>query len=149
MDNPAPARLWDTASGEPRAMAVPFRVSRDAAAFHPSGRFLALGSYDEHARLWSAAVHKPLGPPVLQPGRVRWVAFDPAGRLLVTAGADRAVRIWNVPETVTGPPGQVRTLVEVLTGMELDEASGTRALAAAELQERRDRLGAGTAAWPP
>src|SRR5690242_11994924 len=48
-------RLWDVASGRPRAMLKGHADYVGAAAFHPSGKLLATGSYDQTARLWNVA----------------------------------------------------------------------------------------------
>jgi WD40 repeat protein len=150
---PSPARLWDTATGTALAAPTRFRVCRHAAAYHPSGRFLALGGFDEPGRLWSP-LGKPIGPPLPHAFPVSQVAFDPTGRWLATAGTDTVardstVRLHAIPAPVAGSPADVKLLVEVLTGRELDEAGGVRELAPPEMEARRLRLGKGTAAWPP
>jgi WD40 repeat protein len=144
--SPSPPRLWDSVTGKPRGVSVAVRTN--AAAFHPSGRFVALDGYDEHARLWSLEIGKPIGPPLPHP-RSEGVAFHPSGRLLATWGSpDRTARLWKVQGPVTGSPAEVKQRVEALTGQELDEAGNPRDLSASELAARRRRLMDGATAWP-
>jgi WD40 repeat protein/serine/threonine protein kinase len=137
---PISARFWDMETGKPLGGQLTFGVSPGAAAFHPSGRFLALGLSEGHARLWSVAVGKPLGPPVRHPGQVHQVAFSADGRLLATAGKDHVVRLWKVHEPLRGSPEQVRLQIEALCGQALDEAGGTQNLSEKEQAQRRQRL---------
>jgi WD40 repeat protein len=135
-----PGRLWDATTGA--SVELPF-PPHDAVAFHPSGRFVALGSgVAPHAHLWSV-VGKPIGPPIPHPGPILGVKFNPAGRMLATAGTDHLCRLWKVPDPVAGTPAEVRDLVEVLTSQELDEAGGPRDLKPVQVEERRQRLGDG------
>jgi WD40 repeat protein len=139
---PISARFWDMETGKPLGGQLTFGVTSGghAAAFHPTGRFLALGLSEGHARLWSVAVGKPLGPPVRHPGQVVQVGFSVDGRLLATAGRDRAVRLWKVHEPLRGSPEQVRLQIEALCGQALDEAGGIQGLSEKELAQRRQRL---------
>jgi WD40 repeat protein len=137
---PITARYWDMETGKPLGGQLTFGVNPAAGAFHPSGRFLALGLSEGHARLWSVAVGKPLGPPVRHPGPVHQVTFSADGRLLATAGTDQVVRLWQVHEPLRGSPEQVRLQIEVLCGLALDEAGGTQNLPEKELTQRRQRL---------
>jgi WD40 repeat protein len=144
--SPSPPRLWDSLTGKPRGVSVAIRTS--AAAFHPSGRFVALDGYDEHARLWSLDVGKPIGPPLPHP-RSEGVAFHPSGRLLATwASPDRTARLWKVADPVTGSPAEVKRRVEALTGQELDEAGVAQELNRDELEKRRQQV-EGLAPWSP
>jgi WD40 repeat protein len=134
------ARLWDGSTNRPLGPEAAFRVS-GGAAFHPSGRFLALGGAEADARLWSPAVNKPIGPPLPHPGPVG-VAFSPDGALLVThSPQDQMIRLWKIPEPLAGAPRQVRLRIEALTGQELDEAGGVRDLAPPEREDRRRLAG--------
>jgi serine/threonine protein kinase/WD40 repeat protein len=142
-------RLWDADTGQVVGPAPPLAEVLNVVDFHPSGRFLALGGFAEHARLWSLA-GKRVGPALPHPGVVQDVRFTSDGRRLATSGqTDQTVRLWRVPAPVEGRPGQVRLLVELLTGQELDEGGGTHDLSAAELDQRRQTLDAESAGWPP
>src|SRR5262249_54097416 len=135
---PGETRLWDTQTGEPLGAPVPFPVA--GADFHPSGRYLALGSGDGGAHLWNGVVNKPIGPPIPHPGRVGRVVFPPGGGMLATVGFDGMTRLWKVQTPVAGTPAQVKRMVEVLTASAMDEAGGMRPLQAPEVAERRQQL---------
>ena len=138
--SPLPLRLWNGRTGKPIGTHAPMKVSLGAAAFHPSGQFLALGCYEEHARLWSGTTNKLIGPPVLHPGPVTQVAFTPDGSVLATVGKDHTVRLWKVPEPMKGNPEQIRLRMQVLTQQELDEAGGVRKLTWREVDAHRKQM---------
>jgi WD40 repeat protein len=77
-------------------------------------------------------------------GGVNAVAFSPDGQIVVTASGDTA-RFWNVPPPAADEADpkrpHLRLSIEVRTGSELDENSGTiKWLTQAEWLKRQARL---------
>jgi hypothetical protein len=133
------ARLWDAATGKPQGVPLVHRHPVTAAAFHPNGKMLAAGGKQE-AGLWDVATCKPIGPPLHHPASLLAVTFAADGRRLLTGCGDGLARVWDVPAPVGGDSRHIRVWVEVLTGLELDEAKAPRALPPAELERRREYL---------
>jgi WD40 repeat protein len=98
--NDCKARLWDTATGQPRGEPLPHAAHVWAAAFAPDGKTFLTGSGNENggeARLWETATGRPLGPPLLHPAQVNQVAFDPAGQTFLTVCLKEA-RMWKAAD---------------------------------------------------
>ncbi len=97
---PAEAIIWDAATGEQVAPALP-HGSVTAASFSPDGSRVLTASLDGTARLWDATTGQPVAPPLKHNRDVYHAAFSPDGRKVVTASMDQTVRIWDA---VTGSP---------------------------------------------
>jgi WD40 repeat protein/tRNA A-37 threonylcarbamoyl transferase component Bud32 len=98
------ARLWDAATGRPKAEPFRHEAQVNAAAFDPGGGTVATGSDDRTARLWDAATGRPRGQPLRHHEPVDFVAFSPDGRTLVTA-AGGTVHVWDAAlGRPIGPP---------------------------------------------
>lgn len=65
-------------------------------AFHPNGRMLITGSWDESLRLWDTASGAALGSLTGPTGRVYALALSPDGLQLAAAGDSGRVVIWDV-----------------------------------------------------
>ncbi|HWU89709.1 MAG TPA: WD40 repeat domain-containing protein, partial [Kofleriaceae bacterium] len=89
------ARIWDAATGEPRAtLHHTDRVI--TVAFSADSRFVASGGGDSTVRVWDV----PTGREVtaLPVGEAtRWVAFGPDPSVLLTASIRGAVKLWRLP----------------------------------------------------
>jgi WD40 repeat protein len=96
-------RIWDVDSGEP-TLIVPGAAedcSVEALAFHPQGRYLAVGGIDYLATggndgrvsIWDVRDRHPYRHFA---GGALAVAFHPSGERLATAGLNQVVRIWDV-----------------------------------------------------
>jgi WD40 repeat protein len=70
-----------------------------AVAFSPDGTTLAIGGYDNVAKLLDTATGKVLKTFAGHKNYVRAVAFAPDGKTLATAGWDQTVKLWNVADT--------------------------------------------------
>ncbi|MDX3539728.1 hypothetical protein PV721_36490 [Streptomyces sp. MB09-01] len=100
------ARLWDTATGTPRATLRGHPDEVASVAFSPDGRTLATASADG-ARLWDTATGKARATLHASTGGVFSLAFSPDSSTLATAGGDGITQLWNtasraVRTTLTG-----------------------------------------------
>jgi WD40 repeat protein len=145
--NNGEVRVWDARTGKPLGAALPAPGGAEG-AFHPSGRCLVVGNEEGGAQLWSPRISRCIGPPILHPGVVLKVAIHPTGKFLATGGEDSTVRLWKLPSPVAGTAREVRLLVEVLTGEELDETGGLRLLSAEERETRTKVLAETATDWP-
>ena len=91
---PPVARLWDTRTGEEKAVLRGHTGGVGCVAFSPNSLFVATASDDGTARVWGTngeelrRFHGHRGP-------VLAVAWSADGRRLVTGGADTTVRVWD------------------------------------------------------
>jgi WD40 repeat protein len=132
------ASLRVTATGEP--VGAPLGYSFREAVFSPDEKLFVTLSYDGTARLWEAATGKPLGMPYPHRDRILSVAFSPDGRTVATGSTDNTARLWQVPNPVEGSVERLERWVQVMTGMELDDAGGVRLSDGRTWRERRRRL---------
>jgi RNA polymerase sigma factor (sigma-70 family) len=97
-------RLWDAATGRPRAILRGERhMTITALAFAPDGRTLAAGGFDrDHPLkqpgsvvLWDVARRTPLHT-FVAPDDVRAVALSPDGRTVAVGGNFDRVGLWDV-----------------------------------------------------
>jgi WD40 repeat protein len=77
-------RLWNAATGAPRAAPLPTSGCVLALAFSPNGAHLATGCLDGTVRAWEVATGTARWPALQLRGPVRSVAFTPDGSVLVT-----------------------------------------------------------------
>jgi hypothetical protein len=91
----ATVRVWDPESGQCVRRFKGQRGNVRAVAFHPSGRFLAVGCPDETVRFWEVASGRELAQFAWDAGRAASLAFSPDG-LTVAAQTDRAIVVWDV-----------------------------------------------------
>jgi WD40 repeat protein len=93
-------RLWDAATGKPRATLEGHDCPVFAVAFHPDGKVLVSGG-GEHGKpgevkVWAATGGKEKYSLGGHQERVKCVAFSADGRRMATASFDRTVRLWHV-----------------------------------------------------
>lgn len=132
-------QIWDIATGQRRD--PPLFHSEGGilrVAFSCDGQSVLTGDKALVARLWDIATGKSLGP---TPGRSGMgpLAFSHDGRRLAVGGRHGEVALWETPRPLQGNPAQIRSWVEALTGMELDEHGSVRTLSAQDREERRRR----------
>jgi WD40 repeat protein len=133
-------RFWDVATGRPVGPRLTHRGTVTAVAFSRDGKTVLTGSLDKTARLWDAATGQPLGPPLMHQGPVHDLAFSPDGKTILTGSADKTARLWHVAAELPDEPDRVAVWVEVLTGLEIDEAGSARVLDNAAWLQRREQL---------
>jgi WD40 repeat protein/serine/threonine protein kinase len=88
------ARLWDTATGRPRAGPLRHQGPVTAGAFSRHGRTVLTGSHDKTARLWDAASGNAIAT-LRHDGPVQAVTFGPDGKLALTGSDDNTARLWD------------------------------------------------------
>jgi WD40 repeat protein len=142
------ARFWDAQSGRPVLTALPHQGDVGAVAFSRDGQMVATAAARQadgrgEVWLWDVATGRPLGPPLDHPKAASSVAFAPDGLTLLTGCVDGVARLWPLPAPVSETPERGKLRLQVLTGLELDENGGVRALDAAAWRQRRDRLASG------
>jgi len=98
--------LWDYDS-RTKISTLPDDTTRvQTVAFHPSGKFLAVG-WDDATIVFLDVQGQILGRPFIAHGRsaVTSIAFNPDGRYLLSGGLDRTVALWNLsaPTSVLAP----------------------------------------------
>jgi len=94
------ARIWDAATGKPRAVPLEHRAPVSSAAFSLDGTRVVTTSEDHTARIWDAVTGR-LHAALEHRGAVWRAAFSPDGTRVVTASEDHTARIWD---TATGKP---------------------------------------------
>lgn len=87
------------------------------AAFDPSGRRLATGSWSDgdNVRVWDVATGRSLQVMAGHEGEVRGIAWSADGKLLASGSRDHDARIWDVEtgaqlHALTGQEGQVTSV---------------------------------------
>ena len=100
-------RIWDTATGQQRAVLTGHTGEVEAVAIAPDGSWLATGGWDKTVRIWDMPTGQQRAVLTGHTRRVGAVAIAPDGSWLATGGWDKTVRIWDMPT------GQQRA---VLTG---------------------------------
>jgi WD40 repeat protein/serine/threonine protein kinase len=134
------ARLWETRTGKPTGRIFPHQLLVRPVAFSPDGKTVLTGGGDNTARLWDVATGRPIGAALQHDHWVSAGAFSPDGRFILTGSRDTTARLWPSPGFVEGPAERIGLWVEVVTGMELDDAGTVRVLDAEAWRKRRLRL---------
>ncbi|MGF0176315.1 trypsin-like peptidase domain-containing protein [Streptomyces sp. Marseille-Q5077] len=88
-------RLWDTATGSPRALVTGHANTVLGLTFSRDSRTLATAGRDRTVRLWDASAGKDRATLTGHTNFIWSVAFSPDGRTLATASADKSVRLWD------------------------------------------------------
>ena len=88
-------RLWNTATGAPRATLEGHSNEVSAVAFSPDSKLIASASGDTTVRLWDSATRAARAT---RGGHSQWVsavAFSPDGKLIASASEDMTIRLWD------------------------------------------------------
>ncbi|MFD5337581.1 WD40 repeat domain-containing serine/threonine protein kinase [Streptomyces hawaiiensis] len=94
-DDAGNVRLWDTASGRPRALKG-HRAAVHAVCLSPDGRLALTGGYDGDVRLWDTGTGRCLHRLSGHTGSVRAVCLASDGSTALTGGWDGTLRWWEV-----------------------------------------------------
>jgi tetratricopeptide (TPR) repeat protein len=142
-DGSGTVRLWSMVDGKPLPRAV-LPAAREApavaVAFSPDTQLLAVAQ-PAGVQLWDLATFKPLGPQVASLERLLGVTFADDGRSFFTIATDGTPRRWPVPEPdATADPERFALLLQVATGLRMDEGQALTRLSADEWQQRRGQL---------
>jgi WD40 repeat protein len=88
--------LWDV---EDKKQKLVFRGGATAAAFHPSGNWLAVASLVQSIRIYELSSREQVNELTGHAEAVACLAYSPDGRWLASGGDDRTLRLW---EATTG-----------------------------------------------
>jgi eukaryotic-like serine/threonine-protein kinase len=96
------ARLWDTQTGESIGAPLRHPLPLEAAAFSPSGRFLAVAGSDPQQKrglvwVWEVASLRLVTGPLEHRSTVTGLSFGADEKLLATASWDMTARVWEIP----------------------------------------------------
>jgi WD40 repeat protein len=133
-------QVWDAASSRLLGPPQPDRIVLPAGKFHPGGRFIATGDWENKARLWDAKSATPIGPALGEPGWVQALAFSPDGRTLAVGAHDGTLTLWPIPDALSGSAEQIQVWLEWATGQELDDSGAAHELGPHDREERREAL---------
>jgi WD40 repeat protein/tRNA A-37 threonylcarbamoyl transferase component Bud32 len=134
------ARLWDTQTGKPTGRIFHHELMIRPVAFSPDGRTVLTGGGDFTVRLWDVDTGRPVGAALHHDHWVAAAAFSPDGSFILTGSRDKTVRLWPTPGFLTGQVERISLWVEVMTGMELDDAGSVRVLDGEAWRKRQVRL---------
>jgi WD40 repeat protein/tRNA A-37 threonylcarbamoyl transferase component Bud32 len=134
------ASVWDTKTGKPTGRIFHHELMIRPVAFSPDGKTVLTGGGDFTARLWDVATGRPVGAPLQHDHWVAGAAFSPDGKFILTGSRDKTARLWPTPGFVEGQVQRISRWVEVMTGMELDDAGMVRALDPESWRKRRLQL---------
>jgi WD40 repeat protein len=131
------ARLWATASGEPRSDELEHRAAVTAVDLSPDNHLALSGCEDGTARLWHVGMGKTVGPPLLHDGYAHSVTFAPDSMHVLIGAGIKYAQVWDIPIPWAEDAASILRRIELATGMELDATGTVRFLTAREWQERR------------
>ena len=143
----APARVWNTTTGQP--VAALRSLSPDsiiAPAFDPSGSRVVTASRSQaqaQAQIWDARNGRPLATLTGHQGPIRSVEWSPDGTKVITASADGTARVWSAGtgeelQTLAGHTGDVTVAMFSPDGQRALTASLDGAVQIWELQTGRE-----------
>jgi WD40 repeat protein len=106
-------RLWEVASGKPRATLTPEFGPIYQVKFSPGGRVLAVGGglgseHDDYSKpgqvaFYDAATWEHILTLEAHEAGVCSLAFSPDGRLMAVACGRESVKLWDVSALTQGP----------------------------------------------
>jgi WD40 repeat protein len=105
-------RIWDAATGRPRASLTGHSGPVSALAIAPDGTWLATADRVGTVRIWDMATGPERASHTGSTGRVCALAAAPDSAWLAAAGDDGTVRIWD---TATGRVGAVMRVDQPLS----------------------------------
>jgi WD40 repeat protein len=105
------ARVWEVASGAPRAALRDDSGLLGAVAFSPDGTLLAAAAPDGAVRLWNAITGAPRVVLRGHSGVVNAIRFSPDGAVLASAGKDGTLRLWDVEYWIKPGPWSGRSVL--------------------------------------
>jgi hypothetical protein len=120
-------QAWHAASAQPRGR--PFRPAGGirAAAFSPAGGAVVVVSGDRAVRVWDWRTGSALGPLLGHAEAVQAVAWAPDGRTFLAGCRDGTAQFWQRPAPpVAGSAADVKSWVQGVTGLELDQSGMSR-----------------------
>jgi WD40 repeat protein/serine/threonine protein kinase len=137
-------RLWDATTAQPKGSQMVHRGPVQAVCFSPDSQTILTGSYDRTARVWNVATGIEIGPPVVHHSPVLGVAFHGDGRTYLSVSEDGELRTSSMPEALSGDVDELRTWVELATGMRLTSRGTVTVMDVDEWVQHRRRVSTGS-----
>ncbi|KAG0367008.1 hypothetical protein BGX24_003444, partial [Mortierella sp. AD032] len=94
--------LWNTESGERRAVLSGHSSSIECLSFSPVRNLIATASSDGTVGIWDAETGEFLGRLTGHSAIVTGVRFSPKGDQIATVSMDQSLRLWNLSESEPG-----------------------------------------------
>jgi WD40 repeat protein len=128
----ATVTLWDTGTGQVRAVLQGQAGWVNVVAFAPDGKAVATAGEDLTVKLWDATTGVLRRSFWGHTGGVSALAFSPDGRTLASGSHDGTVKLWDLdrepePDTLAVRDGQVRDVVFLPDGKTLAVVAGPEA----------------------
>jgi WD40 repeat protein/serine/threonine protein kinase len=96
LDTSRVGRVWEAATGKPRAGSLKLEQDVTHAAVSPNGGHIAVIDIDNQVRIGELATGRWVCGPWKPPCLVTSVSFSPQGDRIITTGDDNAARVWQV-----------------------------------------------------
>ncbi|KAK3841862.1 MAG: quinon protein alcohol dehydrogenase-like superfamily [Linnemannia gamsii] len=94
--------LWNTESGEHRAVLSGHSSSIECLSFSPTSNLLASASSDKTVGIWDLETGERLETLEGHRGIIISVTFSPKGNQIATVSMDQTLRLWNLSESAPG-----------------------------------------------
>ncbi len=146
-DNAGKVRIWQTDTGQLRAICNGHTSWIRCLAFSPDGQTLVSGAGDLQVKLWDSQTGKCLQTFSGHQDEIYSVAYSCNGKIVASASGDRTIKLWDLAtgecrQTLTGHTNWVRSVAFSPTGEILASGStdGTIKLWDADTGECRQTL---------
>ena len=122
------AQVWDVNAGVPISPPLRHSMNVTDVALSPNEVLFFTASEDNTARIWQVATGRPVGPILKHENVISVIDVTLDGRFLLTGGHDKAAKIWRIPRLLDADSATIKSHVQMLTGLALDDHGALRFL---------------------